>query len=122
MSTGSSFSTVATEVVATAGQAARHMAFLTGHKLQILRQKEHIRQLYARLGKLCYKDRITDTEPDEAEYQPLCDAISDAYRCISRLRDEMEEAKEACRSSAQSESPQQDEDDVEIIPLTEQDW
>lgn len=102
-----------------ATEAARHLAFVTGRKLQIIRQQEHIRHLYAQLGKLYYKDRITDTEPDEAEYQPICDAISDAYRTISRIRDEIE----ASRSGARAESAEvqsYDEDDTEaftILPL-----
>ena len=83
---------------------------------------ETIRQLYARLGKLCYKDRITDEEPDEAEYKPLCDEISRSYRCISRLRDEIEDAKEAYHDAC-SGVPESDEAeemaDTDVIPFEE---
>lgn len=122
------FKEFAAEAAASAGRAAKLLAFTTGHKLQIIRQQERIRQLYTRLGKLCYKDRITDEEPDEAEYKPLCDEISKAYRCISRLRDEIEDAKEAyhdaCSGVSEAEEADEAEDaeemsDIDVIPFEE---
>ena len=121
MSTREQFVNMASQAASSAGKAAKLMAYITGHKLQIIRQQERIRQLYTRLGKLCYKDRITDEEPDEAEYKPVCDAISDAYRCISRLRDEIEDAKDAYRAEREGIMPadEEDEPEMDFLPLTD---
>lgn len=119
MSTMDQFASMASQAASSAGKAAKLMAYLTGHKLQIIRQQERIRQLYTRLGKLCYKDRITEEEPDEAEYKPVCDAISDAYRCISRLRDEMEDAKEAYRAERDGLDSSAEEEEMDFVSLTD---
>lgn len=122
MSTMDQFVNMASQAASNAGRAARLMAYITGHKLQIICQQERIRQLYTRLGKLCYKDRITDEEPDEAEYKPVCDAISDAYRRISHLRDELENAKDAYRAERDgiaATAETEDEPEMDFIPLTD---
>ena len=73
--------------------AARQFAIISKCRMQIIAEQEKIRSLYTKLGRVYYKDYITDEEPDEAEYQPLCDSISALYRKISKLRDIMNEAK-----------------------------
>ncbi len=73
--------------------ATKQFALISKYKVQIAAEQEKIRSLYAQLGKLYYKDYVTDEEPDEAEYNPLCTRISDHYRKIAELRDRMEEAK-----------------------------
>lgn len=73
--------------------ATKQLAILSKCKVQIVAEQEKIRSLYTKLGKLYYKDFVTDEEPDEAEYNPLCDSISDHYRKIARLREKMNEAK-----------------------------
>ena len=72
---------------------AKQLALLSKCKVQIVAEQEKIRSLYTKLGKLYYKDFITDEEPDEAEYEPLCDNISAHYRKLSQLRDLMNEIK-----------------------------
>lgn len=82
------------KVAATATvDATKQFAIISKCKLKIAAEQDKIRKLYAKLGKLYYKDFITDEEPDEAEYKPLCDSISDHYRQISYLRARLEEAK-----------------------------
>ena len=73
--------------------AARQFAIISKCKMQIIAEQEKIRGLYTKLGRVYYKDYITDEEPDEAEYQPLCDSISAHYRRISKLRDIINEVK-----------------------------
>ena len=85
--------------------AARYMAFMSKRRLEIAAEQERIRRLYTRLGKVYYKDYVTDEEPDEAEYEPLCEKISEAYRRINRLRKEMEDAKAAYRGEAPEAAP-----------------
>lgn len=73
--------------------ATKQFALISKCKVQIAAEQEKIRSLYAQLGKLYYKDYVTDEEPDEAEYTPLCSQISAHYRKIADLRDRVEEAK-----------------------------
>ena len=73
--------------------AAKQLAIISKYKIQIAAEQDKIRSLYGELGKLYYKDYVTDEEPDEAEYQPLCDRISDHYRKLSRLRELLNKAK-----------------------------
>ena len=89
--------------------ATRYMATVSKCRMEILAEKERIRRLYTRLGKVYYKDFVTDEEPDEAEYAPLCEKISEAYRRINALREEMEDAKAAFRG----EVPAEDYEDLE---------
>lgn len=90
-----------------AGKAAKYYGFVSAQKLSILREQERIRSLYAKLGKVCYKDHVLDEEPDEAEYLPLFDEISRCYRRLSGLRASLEEARREYRGEA---APAQDED------------
>ena len=96
--------------------AARYMAFMSKRRLEILAEQEKIRRLYTRLGKVYYKDFVTDEEPDDAEYAPLCEKISQAFRRINRLREEMEEARAAYRGEAPEAEP---ENDLVVVEETE---
>lgn len=82
-----------------AGRAAKYYGFVSKQKLHILREQERIRTLYAKLGKICYKDHVLDEEPDEAEYLPLFAEITRAYRRINVLRDSLEQAKDEYHGS-----------------------
>ena len=95
-----SWKETAQNIAGSAVGATRCMAILSKCRVEILAEQERIRRLYTRLGKVYYKDFVTDEEPDEAEYGPLCEKISEAYRRINRLREEMEDAKAACRGEA----------------------
>lgn len=72
---------------------AKQLGNISKYKVQIAAEQEKIRKLYHQLGKLYYKDYVTDEEPDEAEYQPLCSGISAHYRKIAALREMIEEIK-----------------------------
>ncbi len=88
--------------------AARYMAFMSKRRLEIAAEQEKIRRLYTRLGKVYYKDYVTDEEPDEAEYEPLCEQISEGYRRINRLREEMEAARADYHGEAPEPAPTDD--------------
>ena len=96
-----------------AGRAAKLAATISQKKVLIAREQERIRRNYTRLGKVYYKDYVTDEEPDEAEYKPLCEAISNSFRYINDLKEDIEDAKEAYRAAKQQ--AKQDVD-VEILP------
>ncbi|MBR4308049.1 MAG: hypothetical protein IKT58_00495 [Oscillospiraceae bacterium] len=83
----------AVHAVGATADAAKQLALVSKCRIQIAAEQEKIRSLYTKLGKVYYKDFVTDEEPDEAEYQPLCDRISQHYCKISRLREIMNTAK-----------------------------
>ena len=96
-----------------AGRVAKLAATISQKKVLIAREQERIRRNYTRLGKVYYKDYVTDEEPDEAEYKPLCEEISNSFRYINDLKEDIEDAKEAYRAAKQQ--AKQDAD-VEILP------
>lgn len=85
----------AADVMQRAAKTAKHYAGIAKKKMEIRVEEEHIRKNYTKLGKLYYKDYITEAEPDAAEYEPLCAAISDSYRRITDLKQEIADAAEA---------------------------
>jgi hypothetical protein len=100
--------------------AAKQLALVSKCRVQITAEQEKIRSLYAKLGKLYYKDYVTDEEPDEAEYEPLCDQISAHYRKISQLRDMMEEAKnnyDTVKKDCKTAKAQKDAEEDRIIDI-----
>ena len=96
-----------------AGRVAKLAATISQKKILIAREQERIRRNYTRLGKVYYKDYVTDEEPDEAEYKPLCEEISNSFRYINDLKEDIEDANEAYRAAKQQ--AKQDAD-VEILP------
>ncbi len=100
--------------------ATKQFALISKCKVQIAAEQEKIRCLYAQLGKLYYKDYVTDEEPDEAEYKPLCSQISAHYRKIAELRERMEEVKANYQSVKQEDvasKKQESEDEDRLIYL-----
>ena len=95
----------AVHVAAGAAQTARLVALISKKKFAILAEQ---------LGKVYYKDYVTDEEPDDAEYDPLCERISQSFRRINRLRLELEAAK----TKLAGEQPE-DEAEPEAKPETE---
>ena len=79
----------AVHVAAGAAQTARLVALISKKKFAILAEQDKIRRCYTQLGKVYYKDYVTDEEPDDAEYDPLCERISQSFRRINRLRQEL---------------------------------
>ena len=105
----------AVDAAQAAARAAKLVAFLSQKKLLIAREQEKIRRNYTRLGRIYYKDYVTDEEPDEAEYKPLCEAISNSFRYINDLKDDIADAKEEYSAAKQQAKAAQTED-VEIVP------
>ena len=57
----------AVHVAAGAAQTARLVALISKKKFAILAEQDKIRRCYTQLGKVYYKDYVTDEEPDDAE-------------------------------------------------------
>ncbi len=101
-------------MIAEAAQAAARVtksaASVTKSNISILSEQEKQKKAYLELGKLYYRDFITGEEPDDAEYLPLCDAITEAAKNIEALRGEVEAAK------ANFAKPVREEPEEEPVP------
>lgn len=82
------------EAAQLAAEKTKTLAKIGRYKVKIAKLQETIRKDYQKLGKVYYKDYVTDEEPDEAEYDPICREISECYRRISILRDAIEDLKQ----------------------------
>ena len=89
-------------------------------RLAILTEQEKIRRNYTKLGKIYYKDYVTDEEADNAEYQPLCESISASFRRINELREEIAEAKAEYAAAPDAEETEEDFDVVPLIDAPEE--
>ena len=104
----------ANDAAQTAAKAAKYVALVSKKRIAILNEQEKIRRNYTKLGKVYYKDYVTDEEPDDAEYHPLCESISESFRRINELREDIAAAKEEyCGEKAEDD----EETDFDIIPL-----
>lgn len=112
------FKEKATEAAQSAAKTAKYVALVSKKRLAILNEQDKIRRNYTRLGKVYYKDYVTDEEPDEAEYEPICEEISESFRRINTLRDEIAQAKAAYQDAADDAA--EDAQDVELLPLPEE--
>ena len=99
-----------------AAKAAKYVALASKKRLEIVKEQEKIRRNYAKLGKVYYKDYVTDEEPDEAEYKPICEEISVSFRRINELREEIGAAKAEYNGDGAAED---ENDDVDIFALEE---
>ena len=106
----------AVDVAQSAKRTAVLLATISQKKLLIAREQEKIRRNYTRIGKVYYKDYVTDEEPDEAEYKPLCEEISNSFRYINELKDDIADAKEAYAAAKQPAA--QEEEEFDVVPYT----
>lgn len=106
----------AVDVAQSAKRTAVLLATISQKKLLIAREQEKIRRNYTRIGKVYYKDYVTDEEPDDAEYAPICNAISDSFRRINTLKEELSDAKDAYRADKEDEELSRG---VVILPVDE---
>ena len=118
MATMEEIRNLASDAAQSAAKTARYIALVSKKRVEIAREQERIRRLYAKLGKVYYKDYVTDEEPDDAEYQPLCESISDSFRRINALREEIAAAKEEyCGEKAEANTQPEEEEKFDIVPL-----
>lgn len=109
--------------VAEAAQAAARVtksaAAVTKSNISILTEQDKQKKAYMELGKLYYRDYITGEEPDEAEYLPLCEAITEAAKNIDALRGELEDAKanfsKPAKEEESDEEPKSFEEELENL-------
>lgn len=104
-------------LVAEAAQAAarvtKNAASVAKANVSILTELDKQKKAYLELGKLYYRDYITGEEPDDAEYLPLCEAITEATKNLEALRGELEEAKSAFTAKAEEPAVDAETEPVE---------
>ena len=109
------FKEKASEAAVSAAKVAKYVAFVSKKRLAIVSEQDKIRRAYAKLGKVYYKDYVTDEEPDEAEYKPLCDAITASFSRINDIKEELAAAKAEYNGEAAEEEPEE-ETRIEALP------
>lgn len=109
------FKEKANEAAVSAAKVAKYVAFVSKKRLAIISEQDKIRRAYTKLGKVYYKDYVTDEEPDEAEYKPLCDAITASFSRINDIKEELAAAKAEYNGEAAEEEPEE-ETRIEALP------
>ena len=77
----------------TAAKKTRQLATIAKDNLAIFAEEEKIKKAQQELGKLYYKDFVMEEEPDEAEYLPWCEKITQSRKTIEALRIEIEQMR-----------------------------
>lgn len=108
------------DTVQAAAKATRGAAAVTKANINILSEQDKLKKAYLELGKLYYRDYITGEEPDDAEYLPLCDAISEATKNIETLRGTVEEIRSTIFKTPEEDAAE-DAEEVEEEPKTTED-
>ena len=96
MALGENFETVkefAAGVVQTAAEKTKQLATIAKANAAILAEENKIKKAQLELGKLYYKDFALDEEPDEAEYLPWCDKITESLKVIEEMKATIEAFK-----------------------------
>ena len=109
------FKEKANEAAVSAAKVAKYVAFVSKKRLAIVSEQDKIRRAYTKLGKVYYKDYVTDEEPDEAEYKPLCDAITASFSRINDIKEELAAAKAEYNGEVAEEEPEE-ETRIEALP------
>lgn len=112
---------LASDMAQTASAAAKKAALVTKTNLEILSQTDKRKKAYLELGKLYYRDFITGEEPDDAEYLPLCDAITEATKSIDELKSVLEKGSAPAPAEEEEvvEEPEKTAEEPEEIPVPE---
>ena len=85
----------AADAAQTAAKKAKSLAFIASSNISIHAEMERQRKYYHELGKLYYRDFITAEEPDEAEYLPWCDKLTESLKKVETLREAIQKEREA---------------------------
>ena len=93
----------ATNAAQTAVKKTKMLASVAKANITILAEEEKIKKAQLELGKIYYKDFILDEEPDQAEYLPLCDKITDNLKLEIAMAREEVEVEEPAAAEAEAE-------------------
>lgn len=102
-----------TDFAQVATRMTKSAAAVTKANINILSEQDKLKKAYMELGKLYYRDYITGEEPDDAEYLPLCDAITEATQNIDNLRTTVQDIRSAKDDDLTEEASEAEEAPVE---------
>ena len=102
-----------TDFAQVATRMTKSAAAVTKANINILSEQDKLKKAYMELGKLYYRDYITGEEPDDAEYLPLCDAITKATKNIDNLRTTVQDIRSAKDDGLTEEASEAEEAPVE---------
>ena len=102
-----------TDFAQVATRMTKSAAAVTKANINILSEQDKLKKAYMELGKLYYRDYITGEEPDDAEYLPLCDAITEATQNIDNLRTTVQDIRSAKDDDQTEEASEAEEAPVE---------
>lgn len=102
-----------TDFAQVATRMTKSAAAVTKANINILSEQDKLKKAYMELGKLYYRDYITGEEPDDAEYLPLCDAITEATKNIDNLRTTVQDIRSAKDDGLTEEASEAEEAPVE---------
>lgn len=101
----------------TAVKKTRMLASIAKANIAILAEEERIKKAQLELGKIYYKDFILDEEPDQAEYLPLCDRITESLKLIDNLKLEIAIARQEVGEDADDADDTLDADAPESLDI-----
>lgn len=102
-----------TDFAQVATRMTKSAAAVTKANINILSEQDKLKKAYMELGKLYYRDYITGEEPDDAEYLPLCDAITKATQNIDNLRTTVQDIRSAKDDDLTEEASEAEEAPIE---------
>ena len=113
------FSIYAKEKAGEYAEQAKGLAEAAKAKLEIRGEEEKIKKAELELGKLFYRDYVVGEEMDSAEYLPWCRKIDESNEQIAKLKQLIEDLKEAEKTKAAAPA------EVEVVAeadVTEEDF
>lgn len=89
----------------TAAKKTKMLATIAKANISILAEEDKIKKAQIELGKVYYKDFILDEEPDQAEYLPWCEKITESLKLIDDLKAQIEASKLDSNAAEDEEEP-----------------
>lgn len=86
-----------------AAKKTKQVAAVAKANVSILAEEDKIKKAQQELGKLYYRDFAMEEEPDEAEYLPWCEKITESRKMIETLRAQIEDARNGADVSTDEE-------------------
>ncbi len=105
----------ATSAAQTAAKKTKMLATIAKANISILAEEDKIKKAHIELGKVYYKDFILNEEPDQAEYLPWCEKITESLKLIDDLKLQIETAKLEGNAAAEPEEEPEEEIVAEAV-------
>ena len=108
----------ATDAAQGAARKAKLLAFIAKTNINILSEQDKQKKAYTELGKLYYRDYVTGEEPDEAEYLPWCEKLTESVKTVEEMKTAMEQAKAEDAAYSKDDAPVDAKDFSEVDEQT----